>query len=130
MTVPSILDEVLSQCPDTFMKSFAKRDLIAVGGGTMKDTLGQKLHANEVKLPNHFRPTELGALAPIFRPEGNYDWRYLRLRQDLYLSLKAVGTSQEGTDLVVLSGRPFGHRESWELQDRLELNSRNARLEI
>ena len=100
----------------------AKLDFVVVGGGGIKMSVGQKLQSRNVRLLNHFGATELGALAPIFRPDKTYDWTYLRLRTDLGLKLipsDCEGRSPQGCKLV---GHPFAWDSEFELQDRLELN--------
>ena len=123
MTVPSILEDF------TLMTDFpaaagllAKLKFVACGGGGLKLSVGLALESNHVTLLNHFGATELGALAPIFQPDSNYDWRYLRVRSDL-------GLQVEVTDLVSgsckLIGYPFAWKSKFELQDQLEFNPRN-----
>ena len=127
MTVPNIMEEVthLDEFPDV-SKHLANLDFVAIGGGGMKPAIADVLHENNVKLLNHFGATELGALAPIFRPQEDYDYRYLRLRTDLGLRLEFPdGNPKPGSNESCpckLSGSPFAWDSRFELQDALENN--------
>ena len=127
MTVPTILEEIVQS---SAALELASLDFVAVGGGPIKNTIGEALHENGVNLLNHFGATELGALAPIFRPDISYDWRYLRLRTDLGLELKHSSSSEGKKNEFKLIGRPFGSKVDFELQDSLELNPTNRDLEV
>ena len=129
MTVPSILEDMLAESPESVCK-LVDLDFVAVGGGALKQTTGQKLHEQQINLLNHFGATELGALAPIFRPGEDYDWRYLRLRQDLGIHLEPAGKTDRGASLVRLIGHPFGWKSSWELKDRLIIRPDSPRPEL
>ncbi|KAL8886462.1 MAG: hypothetical protein Q9215_005836 [Flavoplaca cf. flavocitrina] len=118
MTVPTILEEITQI---SAAKNLAPLDFVVVGGGPIKPAVAKNLHENGVSLLNHFGATELGALAPIFRPEKSYDWHYLRLRNDLNLQLRQVKPS-DPTSGYRISGRPFGAHQDFELQDGLEVN--------
>ena len=123
MTVPTILEDIILMEPSGLAaRKLARLDFVAVGGGGIKDSVGLMLHANGVKLLNHFGATELGALAPIFRPDSTYDWRYLRLRTDLGLSLKPLNSDEALEGACKLIGYPFGWNAEFELQDSLENN--------
>ena len=84
MTVPSILEE-FTYLPDFDFTVLARLEMVVVSGGALKPSVGDFLHSQDVTILNHFGATELGALAPIFRPEPDYDWHYLRMRADLAL---------------------------------------------
>ena len=127
MTVPTILEDIVLQSAS---KELALLDFVIVGGGPIKDTIARTLQANEVSLLNHFGATELGALAPIFRPDKSYDWQYLRLRTDIGLSLKKIESSSSANTKYKLIGRPFGSDTDFELQDDLEVNPLNPKLEV
>lgn len=126
MTVPTILEEI-SQASAT--QNLASLDFVAVGGGPIKPAVANDLRENGVSLLNHFGATELGALAPIFRPQKSYDWHYLRLRNDLDLQLRQVQPNNAKSGYK-LSGRPFGAKSDFELQDRLEVNPLNPTREV
>ena len=128
MTVPSILEDMLATIKD--WQVMEKLDFVAVGGGALKQATGIVLSNKGINLLNHFGATEIGALAPIFRPDKQYDWRYLRVRQDLQLKIREKGTSSQGTRVVQLSGHPFGWNHSFELQDHMEANPLSDRLEV
>ena len=119
MTVPTILEEIVQ---DSAAKKLASLDFVVVGGGPIKYTVGERLSASNVRLLNHFGATELGALAPIFRPTKSYDWRYLRLRTDIGLQLKRTESSAIESNDYRIFGRPFGSKTDFELQDSVERN--------
>nr|POE77918.1 non-canonical non-ribosomal peptide synthetase fub8 [Quercus suber] len=130
MTVPSILEDMVadidaSGCPEKDFATLASLTFVAVGGGSMSEALGMKLHAQGVKLLNHYGATEIGALAPIFFPDQTYDWRYLRLRKDIGLDLRfteALNGSEPEARRCRLVGYPFGWNTEFEIQDELECN--------
>lgn len=109
-------------------------DFVAVGGGGLKPAVADVLHKNGVKLLNHFGATELGALAPIFRPTADYDHRYLRLRTDLNLRLifsdNDPNSSSNEARPCKLVGYPFAWSSEFELQDALENNPRKPTSEV
>ena len=127
MTVPTILEDIVLQ---SAAKELASLDFVIVGGGPIKDTVARNLKANDVNLLNHFGATELGALAPIFRPDKSYDWQYLRLRTDLGLRLNQIESSSSSNTRHKLIGRPFGSDTDFELQDDLEVNPLSSKLEV
>ena len=108
----------------------SKLNFVAVGGGGMKTSVGRKLHSKGVTLLNHFGATELGALAPIFQPDEDYDWTYLRLRTDFRLKLKVLESPDCQPRIYKLIGYPFGWNAKFELQDRLEVNPLKPDLEV
>jgi len=134
MTVPSILEDIADELDGMDLTDLVGLDLVAVGGGAIKPSVGKKLHASGVKLVNHYGATEIGALAPIFKPDEEYDWTYLRLRTDIGLKLEYLpsdgdGHGQSKDDIngklprrCKLIGYPFGWGSAFELQDELECN--------
>lgn len=135
MTVPTIMEEMVH------IKDFPANsaeivdlDFVAVGGGGLKPAVADVLHKNGVKLLNHFGATELGALAPIFRPTADYDHRYLRLRTDLNLRLifsdNDPNSSSNEARPCKLVGYPFAWSSEFELQDALENNPRKPTSEV
>ena len=127
MTVPNIMEEMTHlEELSTIAERLASLDFVAVGGGGMKPEVARILRERGVKLLNHFGATELGALAPIFRPGEDYDYRYLRLRTDLGLRLQFPdGDPDSGPDeprSCKISGHPFAWDSEFELQDALENN--------
>nr|POF15330.1 non-canonical non-ribosomal peptide synthetase fub8 [Quercus suber] len=130
MTVPSILEDMVadmdaSACHDEDFATLTSLDFVAVGGGSMSEALGVKLHGRGVRLLNHYGATEIGALAPIFFPDQTYDWRYLRLRKDIGLDLRVtenIEGDQLGAHRCRLVGYPFGWNTEFEIQDELECN--------
>jgi len=123
MTVPSILEDfTLLDDFAAAVEVLARLKFVACGGGGLKTSVGMALESQRVTLLNHFGATELGALAPIFQPGSDYDWRYLRIRSDLGLKLEILDQDRRSCKLV---GYPFGRDCQFELQDRLEMNPLN-----
>ena len=116
MTVPSIVDDLLAI--DGASKELSKLEFLAVGGGALKQDQGLRLKEGNVNLLNHYGVTEIGAIAPIFRPKDDYNWRYLRLRSDLNLELRPI----EDSPRFKLVGYPLGWDTHFEVQDELERN--------
>ncbi|KAG9246422.1 hypothetical protein BJ878DRAFT_574050 [Calycina marina] len=132
MTVPTILEDVTLLDDFTGLPSnvLAALDFVAVGGGGMNPAVAEKVHSNGINLLNHFGATELGALAPIFRPTDNYDYRYLKIRKDLGLKLEKLEGDDFEPGSCKLIGYPFGWNSDFELQDRLLSNPRNPTSEV
>ncbi|KAL8680152.1 MAG: hypothetical protein Q9186_003619 [Xanthomendoza sp. 1 TL-2023] len=112
---------------DAVVPVIASLDMVVVGGGGLKPSIGSLLHSNGVTILNHFGATELGALAPIFRPASDYDYQYLRVRADLGLRLDYdegdhIGEQKDGGRRCKLIGYPFGWDAPFELQDSLICN--------
>jgi acyl-CoA synthetase (AMP-forming)/AMP-acid ligase II len=123
MTVPTILEDiVLMESSGSAAAELARLDFVVVGGGGIKASVGSALQSNGVTLLNHFGATELGALAPIFRPDKSYDWRYLKLRGDMGLQLKRLKPQDDADTAHMLIGHQFGSNSVFELQDSLEVN--------
>jgi acyl-CoA synthetase (AMP-forming)/AMP-acid ligase II/UDP-glucose 4-epimerase len=132
MTVPSILEDMVSLDDERLqsaMTALARLRFVAVGGGPIKQQVGKVLASNNVKLLNHYGATEIGAIASIFSPGEDYDWRYLRLRKDLGLKLRPL-TGDGATGLHKLIGFPCGWNEPFEIQDELELRPLSRHLEV
>ncbi|KAI1172123.1 hypothetical protein F4777DRAFT_593123 [Nemania sp. FL0916] len=130
MTVPSIIDDILSQTVEEERSEalglLAKLEFLAVGGGALKSEQGAILAKHDIKLLNHYGVTEIGAIAPIFRPKSDYNWRYLRLRSDLGLELHPIPNSKH----FKLIGYPIGWGKPFEVQDELERNDTSSHVEV
>lgn len=129
MTVPSIIDGILAlprPGVDTALETLAMLHFVAIGGGQLNPEYGAKLVENNVKLLNHYGVTEIGAIAPIFSPETDYNWRFLRLRTDLGLELHPI----PDTPYFRLVGFPCGWSEPFEVQDQLERNPDSKEVEV
>lgn len=128
MTVPSIMEEFTCvQDFNTAATLMSTLEMLVVGGGGLKPSVGELLHSKGITLLNHFGATELGALAPIFRPEADYDHHFLRIRRDLGLRLEyqeeeGPGNDGDGERQCRLIGFPFGWEKPFELQDNLMSN--------
>lgn len=117
MTVPSIVDDFMALGePVEHLRSLK---FLAVGGGPFGLTQGARLVEQGVKLLIHYGVTEIGALAPIFCPGPDYNWRFLRLRSDLGLELRPI----QGSGRFKLVGWPHGWHGPFEVQDELERNA-------
>ncbi|RYP27075.1 hypothetical protein DL768_011344 [Monosporascus sp. mg162] len=130
MTVPSIIDDIValfaSDSGGRTVDLLRRLEFIAVGGGALNPTRAETLVENGIKLLNHYGVTEIGAIAPIFRPGADYNWRYLRLRTDIGLHLRPI----EGSRHFKLVGFPSGSTETFEVQDELERNPETLRDEV
>ncbi|KAI0437521.1 hypothetical protein F4803DRAFT_565987 [Xylaria telfairii] len=130
MTVPSIIEDIICH-PDGNEQSEAFRQLdqlefLAVGGGALKPEHGAILAEQNIKLLNHYGVTEIGAIAPIFRPQSDYNWKFLRLRSDLGLELHPIPNSK----YFRLIGYPIGWGKPFEVQDELERNDGSSHVEV
>ncbi|PWY93213.1 acetyl-CoA synthetase-like protein [Aspergillus sclerotioniger CBS 115572] len=128
ITVPSILEEVKTD--PRFLQSMAGLDFVAVGGGAIKSSLGDLLISARVNLLNHYGATEIGAIAPIFVPEEDYDWHYLRIRTDMGLEINEVGQDDNGSVLCQLTGYPFGWGCPFVIRDMLRLRPGSKHIEV
>jgi nucleoside-diphosphate-sugar epimerase/aryl carrier-like protein len=122
MTVPSILEDLCLMPDEEALHVLASLDFVAVGGGPIKISVGERLVAMGVRLLNHYGATEIGAIAPIFCPQSDYDWHYLRLRKDMGLELAPISGEDSQKGLYKLVGRPFGWDSTFEIADRLVLH--------
>ncbi|ROT35236.1 acetyl-CoA synthetase-like protein [Sodiomyces alkalinus F11] len=130
MSVPSIIDDILSleeSEKNDALEILKTLKLIAIGGGALRTDAGEYLAEKKVNLVNHYGVTEIGAIAPIFRPGPDYDWHYLRLRKDLNLHLEPIPDS---TDRFKLVGHPIGWKEHFEIQDEMERRPGASRDEV
>ena len=128
MTVPTILEDIASE--ERFLRSLLHLDFVAIGGGAIKPALGEQVVAQGVKLLNHYGATELGAIAPIFCPGDDYDWRYLRLRTDMDLEVCNIERQGEETIQCQLIGYPFGWADKFVVQDILEGRPASKHIEV
>ncbi|KAI1261342.1 hypothetical protein F5Y18DRAFT_419522 [Xylariaceae sp. FL1019] len=130
MTVPSIIDDILGLQDDRerteALGLLAELKFLAVGGGALKAENGTTLAKHHIRLLNHYGVTEIGAIAPIFCPGPDYNWRFLRLRQDLGLELHPISQSKH----FRLTGYPIGWDKPFEVQDELERNEASSHMEV
>ncbi|KAF7789287.1 hypothetical protein EIP86_000228 [Pleurotus ostreatoroseus] len=96
MTVPSIIEELFLLDKD--VQQLKGLRFVAVGGAPMKHSVAKPLAEAGVALLNHWGVTEIGAIAPIVIPNPDYDWRFLRLRDDIGLRAERVNGDPEGDD--------------------------------
>ncbi|KAI0090839.1 hypothetical protein BDY19DRAFT_740627 [Irpex rosettiformis] len=130
MTVPSILEELylLPDCAGT--NTLKNLRFVAVGGAPMKQSVAKSLVHAGVPILNHWGATELGAIAPIFIPDAEYDWRYLRVRDDMGLRFEPVEDDNGDVNHYRLMGCPPGTNDEFIVQDLLEVNPRNPSTEF
>ena len=119
MTVPSILEDLWRESDHRGIAALQPLDFVAVGGGPMKQSVAEALSAEGVRLLNHCGTTEIGALAPIFNPGPEYDWRYFVVRKDLGLRFEDVPESDGYKQLI---GRPPAWEKDFVVQDFLRPN--------
>lgn len=119
MTVPLILEDICFTPDEVGVKALQTLDFVACGGGPMKGSVAETLSAKGVRLLNHCGATEIGALAPIFNPQPDYDWHYFVIREDINLRLEDV---VEKPGCVKLVGRAPGWDEDFVVQDFLRPN--------
>lgn len=95
---------------------------VAVGGAPMKLSVAEPLVAAGVPVLNHWGVTEIGAIAPIMVPTEDYDWHYLRVRDDIHLRFEPI-EEQEGHYRLI--GRPPLIDDDFVVQDLLTCNPLN-----
>ncbi|KAJ7584629.1 hypothetical protein C8J56DRAFT_1090464, partial [Mycena floridula] len=120
LSVPSILEDI-TQIPGG-VAALKSLEIIAIGGAAMKESIGDELVAQGVKLLNHWGATELGAIAPIERIPSGYHWHYLMPRTDIGLEF-LPGDTGDGT--YRLKGTPLGWSSPFIVQDLLLRNPEN-----
>lgn len=123
MTVPSILEEIYLLEDGKGIDALLPLRFVAVGGAAMKLSVAEPLVAAGVHILNHSGVTELGAIAPIMIPEPDYDFHYLRLREDLNLRIESVDGGESG--MFRLIGLPLGSDTEFVVQDLLTTNPNN-----
>ena len=119
MTVPHILGEICALPPEEGMGTLRPLQFVASAGGPLNHNTGEKLAAFGVNLLAHFGTTEIGPIAPLFKPGPDYDWRFFKLREDMDLRLDA------DNGYHTLTARPFGWDIEFILQDRLVTSERH-----
>ncbi|KAL2192285.1 hypothetical protein P885DRAFT_73122 [Corynascus similis CBS 632.67] len=115
MTVPSIVGELLSMPPEISSRMLARLRLLeflAVGGGALAPDLGSRLSDAGVRLVNHYGVTEIGPIAPIFRPGPDYNWRYLRIRSDTNLQLRPASAPGAAAESAISSPKNNSNNNS------------------
>jgi len=136
MTVPAIMEDLVEDSNRSDMMAvLARLDFVAVGGGAIKSSVGEVLSKRKTPLLAHYGVSEIGALAYIFCPDEQYDWRYLRLRSDLGLQLKYASDGPNARDEKAprrckVIGYPFGWDSAFEVQDELECNPLHPDTEV
>lgn len=133
MTVPSILEEIAELADGEGLRTLLPLDFVAFGGGPLKPAIGDFLSTAGVKLLNHYGATEIGPLAPFFKPPQGYDWRYFRLRKDMDLDLVESTTLEskgEHNARYRLIAHPFGWNAPFEVQDELVTDPNNPGIDF
>jgi acyl-CoA synthetase (AMP-forming)/AMP-acid ligase II/nucleoside-diphosphate-sugar epimerase len=119
MTVPHILEEICALPPEEGMDIIRPLQFVASAGGPLNHATGEKLAVAGVNILAHFGTTEIGPIAPLFKPGPDYDWRFFKLREDMDLRLEAAN------GYYTLMARPFGWDTDFILQDRLVTSERH-----
>jgi hypothetical protein len=131
MTVPNILEDItLSDRYEAAARCQSLLDFVAVGGSDIKTSVGEDLRGKGVRLLNHCGATEIGALAPIFQPEDEYDWTYLCLHRDIGLTLMTVDFDGMNPPSCELVGHPFCWDSEFRLQATPERNPKRPDSEV
>ncbi|KAF9257799.1 acetyl-CoA synthetase-like protein [Marasmius fiardii PR-910] len=118
LSVPSILEDILTSLDPDAIATLASLNFIAIGGAPMKEFVAEQLVSKGVKLLNHWGATEIGAIAVIQHPPLNYDWHYLIPRTDLGLEILPLDQSSS----YRLIGHPQGWPQPFHVQDLLVCN--------
>ncbi|KAF2994038.1 putative secondary metabolism biosynthetic enzyme [Curvularia kusanoi] len=116
MTVPSVLDDLSHMDQELALPALRSLRFLAVGGGPIVAKVGEKFVSSGVRILNHFGATEVGALAPIFVPQKDYNHHYIRLRQDFDFKIEDVQGELGRCKLITF---PFGWKEPFPIQDQL-----------
>lgn len=119
MTVPHILEEIITLPPDQGANVLQPLEFVLCGGGPLKISVGEALASCGVNLLAHFGTTECGPLGVVFVPTADYDWHYWKLRQDIHHRLDAVDANSAEGNQYKLSVHPFGWDSAFEIQDIL-----------
>ncbi|KAI1432578.1 hypothetical protein GGR50DRAFT_673698 [Xylaria sp. CBS 124048] len=135
MTVPHILEELVSLPEEEWREVLRPLQFVACGGGPLKLVVGEKLAKAGVRLLSHFGATEIGPMAPIFVPGPDYDWHFWRLRDDFHLRVEPIRDDDDDDDddddrqdskgettttsYFQVIARPYGWTEDYVLQDWL-----------
>ena len=122
VSVPSIIEEMSNLPQDQGIHVLASLQFVTFGGGLLKSSVGKKLTAGSVRILNHYGSTESGPIAPFFVPEPDHDWRYFRLRKDVYLRLEPGPILEDGIQSYTLITHPFGWTTPFIFQDQLISN--------
>ena len=132
MTVPSILEEIDKLNDESSIELLSKLTFVACGGGPLKTSLGERLVRKGVALVNMYGTSEVGAIATTFIPGADYDWRYIRIRQDMDIQLMTVENSTSNTALqrVRMRVKVFGQSRYFEPSDEFVCRPENPKRDI
>lgn len=121
MTVPFLLEDIISVPDGKGISALSKLDFVGTGGSALSAATGATLIANKVQLLNLYGTTETGPLTKTFVPKDNYDWKYFRLRSDIQFSISELD-SYNGERRFRLTVSPFGASKPFEIADQLIRN--------
>ncbi|KAL0568294.1 hypothetical protein V5O48_013694 [Marasmius crinis-equi] len=121
LSVPSILEDILNHPDPDALRVLKALNFIAVGGAPMKETVGDRLLTEGVKLLSHWGATEIGAISIIKPPQPGDDWHYLTPRKDLGLEVVPLDPSDPDTSCRLI-GHPLGWPDAFHVQDLLMRN--------
>lgn len=132
LTVPSILEDIESLPDGEGHEVLGGLDFVCFGGGVLNLAAGKRLASAGVKLISQYGSTETGPLTPFYVPDNGYNYGQLRLRRDILETLElrldrceqpeqmqsgSRDTDSEQTFSYMLSMKPFGWQERFEVQD-------------
>jgi UDP-glucose 4-epimerase len=121
MTVPFLLEDIVSLPNGEGTTALAKLDFVATGGSALSASTGEALTMSGVKLLNLYGTTETGPLTKTFAPKDNYDWKYFRLRTDMHFEISEL-EPYNGERRFRLTVFPFGASKPFEIADQLIRN--------
>lgn len=121
MTVPFLLEDIVSLPNGEGTTALAKLDFVATGGSALSAGTGKALTTSGVKLLNLYGTTETGPLTKTFAPKDNYDWKYFRLRTDMHFEISEL-EPYNGERRFRLTVFPFGASKPFEIADQLIRN--------
>ncbi|KAL6719407.1 hypothetical protein ACLMJK_003647 [Lecanora helva] len=127
MTVPSILEDIVSSQQSADIDTLAALNFVAFGGGLLKQSHGEALSSANVRLLNHYGATEIGPIAPIFIPPHDYDYQFFRVRKDMDLEIKELQELVDGRPRFTLTALPFGWTTKIVMQDELISNPQHSK---
>lgn len=120
MTVPSILEEIDELDDDSSTEVLSALNFVVCGGGPLKISLGERLASKGVPLVNMYGTSEVGAIATTFAPQSGYDWRYIKIRQDMDIALvpmETIGGSSPTYQRARMQVKVFGQSQPFEPSD-------------
>jgi nucleoside-diphosphate-sugar epimerase len=128
MTVPVILQELVELEDPEIIEVLRNLDFVACAGGTLKESVGDRLASFGVKILNSYGNTEAGPLSVLYAPAADHDWHWFTLRNDMGIAV----TQEDGTSGLRSNQRfrlevtPPGWTRTFEMQDSFAMNPNDA----